>query len=62
MARPTKEVRHIFEKRAEIIWALSLQDYNGQEIADMFNLSRSVINRIIAQKPVGWAPKWKKVQ
>lgn len=58
MARPTKEVRHIFEKRAELIWALSNQDYNGQEIADMFNISRSVVKRIIDKKPEGWKPKW----
>jgi DNA-binding transcriptional regulator LsrR (DeoR family) len=60
MGRPPQNIRHIFEKRTEIIWALSCQDYNGQEIADMFNISRSVVNRILANKPSGYTPKWKK--
>lgn len=62
MARPTAEKKHIYEKRTELIFALDSQGYNGQEIGIIFNISRSVVNRILAQKPEGWTPKWIKAQ
>lgn len=50
------------EKRDELIWALSLQEYNYEEIGQMFNgLNRSTVMRIIERKPRGWKPKWVKV-
>lgn len=62
MARPKTEKKHLFEKRAEIMWALDEQGYNGQEIGIVFGISRSVVNRIMSQKPKDWKPKWIKVQ
>jgi DNA invertase Pin-like site-specific DNA recombinase len=52
---------HIKEKRDEIIWSLSLQNYTFAQIARMFNLDRSTVMRIIEKKPVNWNNKWKKV-
>ena len=52
---------HIKDKRDEIIWALSLQNYTDKQIASMFNVDRSTIYRIIKQRPRGWKPKWVKV-
>jgi DNA-binding CsgD family transcriptional regulator len=53
---------HLREKRIELIWALSLQDYTNAQIARMFNLHPSTTLRIIRTKPRDWQPKWKKVQ
>lgn len=52
---------HIREKRDEIIWALSLQDYTNAQIGRMFKLDRASILRIIEAKPKDWKPKWVKV-
>lgn len=49
---------HIKEKRNELIWALSLQEYSQSEIGSIFNLNRSTILRIIEKKPKDWQPKW----
>lgn len=61
MPRPTKEKQHLVEKRDELIWALSLQDYNNEEIGGIFNLDRSSVKRIKDKMPNDWRPKWKKV-
>jgi len=58
MSRLPKEKRHLLEKRKEIIYALDVQDYNGQDIATIFNIDRSVVNRILKTKPTSWKPKW----
>lgn len=50
------------EKRAELIWALSLQDYSQSHIAAMFNIDRATVLRIIAKKPKSWKVKWVKVE
>lgn len=62
MARPTENKKHLIQKYHELVWALSLQDYNNQEIGDIMNRSRSVILRVVKKKPEGWTPKWVKVQ
>lgn len=62
MPRPKNEKLHLLEKRQEIIFALDSQGYNGAEIATIFSVSRSVVNRIIAVKPKKYEPKWIKVQ
>ena len=49
---------HLQEKRDEIIWALSLQDYTLAQIGRMFKLNRSTVLRIIEAKPKDWQPKW----
>jgi hypothetical protein len=51
---------HIQEKRDELIWALSLQNYTNAQIGRMFKLNRSTILRIIQSKPRDWKPKWVK--
>jgi predicted DNA-binding protein YlxM (UPF0122 family) len=56
-----KEKRHIREKKVELIYALSLQDYTDTEIASIFNVNRSTILRIIKKRPSTWRPKWIKV-
>lgn len=61
MARPAEEKLHLYEKRKELIWALSYQGYSGADIAVIFNVNRSVTNRIIKECPDYWKPKWKKV-
>jgi DNA-directed RNA polymerase specialized sigma24 family protein len=49
---------HIQNKRSELIWALSLQDYSYSEIGEVFKLNSSTIMRIVNQKPKNWKPKW----
>ena len=61
MAKHSKEKVHLVLKRQELIWALRTQEYNGEEIAFMFNLDRSVISRILKGKPMNWKPKWRKI-
>lgn len=57
-----KEIEsYLRSKRDELIWALSLQDFNDAQIGRIFNLNRSTIKRIIENKPLGWKPKWQKV-
>lgn len=52
---------HLGEKREELIWALSLQDYSFADICTIFNIKhRSTIMRIIARKPINWVPRWVK--
>lgn len=62
MARPKNENVYLFDKRSELVWALDYQDYNGEQIAIIFNVHRSQINRIIKRKPRGYKPKWIKAQ
>lgn len=50
MPRPTKEKLHIFKKRDELIRGLDSEGYDGEEIAVMFNLNRSTINRVLNKK------------
>lgn len=61
MARPTKEKQYLFDKRRELIWALSHQDYSNADIGIIFNRDASVITRIVNQMPKDWEPKWTKV-
>jgi len=49
---------HIKTKRDELIWALSLQEYNDAQIGRIFNLDRSTIHRIIRRMPSDYKPKW----
>lgn len=44
----TLRVRH------EIIWSLHLDGHDGQEIAELFNMERSWISRIVKQMPKGF--------
>jgi len=48
-------------KRTELIWALSLQEYTQDDIAYILrDADRSTISRIISKKPEDWQPKWVK--
>ena len=48
-------------KRIELIWALSLQDYTQEDIAYMLrDADRSTISRTINKRPTDWKPKWVK--
>lgn len=51
--------QHLLDKRDELMWALSLQDYRIIDIAHIFNIKhRSTVMRILARKPEGWVPRW----
>lgn len=54
--------QYLKEKRDEIIWALSEQDYRRVDIAEMFNVSKMKITRIIEKKPDDYKSKWVKRQ
>jgi len=48
-------------KRIELIWALSMQNYTQEDIAYILrDANRSTISRIINKKPSEWKPKWVK--
>lgn len=49
------------QKRTELIWALSLQEYTHDDIAYILrSVDRSTITRTINKKPENWQPKWVK--
>ena len=49
------------EKRQELIWALSLQGFTHEDIAEILKpVDRSNVTRIISQMPDGWESKWVK--
>lgn len=52
---------HLKDKRTELIWALSQQDYTDAQIARIFNCNRVTIMRIVAKKPKDYKAKWIKV-
>lgn len=48
-------------KRIELIWALSLQNYTQEDISYILrDANRSTISRIINKRPTEWKPKWVK--
>lgn len=51
---------YLREKRAELMWALSKQGYNGAQLAQLFNIARSTAHEIIKQMPEGWETPWHK--
>lgn len=53
---------YLMEKRDEIIFALSCQDYTEAQIGRMFRLPRSQIHRMLKRKPAGYSPKWVKAK
>jgi len=48
----------LLDKRNELVWALSFQNYSDAQISRMFNVHRSTILRILRQMPRKWEPKW----
>ena len=66
MESPTKTVNkkyikaHLSTKRAELVWALSQQDYNTEELGAIFGLTRQRIFDIIKTMPEGWKSPWMK--
>ena len=50
--------KYLIEKRAELIWALSLQEYTNAQIARIFRLPEENTIYIIKQRPKDWLPKW----
>lgn len=49
------------QKRLELVWALSLQDYTHEDIAYLLrDADRSTITRMINKRPPDWKPKWVK--
>ena len=58
---PRRVDRYIRDKRDELIWALSHQDYSLGQIGDMFNMKKVSVQRVLTRKPRGWTPKWVKI-
>ncbi len=62
--------QHIRNKRNELIWALSLQEYSHSitgfythaQIGRIFNIDRSTVKRIVDGMPKDWKPKWVKAE
>ena len=52
--------QYLREKRRELLWAMSEQDYTQTDLAQIFGSNTSVINRIIKSKPKGWKSPWYK--
>ena len=52
--------QHLKDKRQELVWALSLQDYKDAEIGRIFNMSRVAIKRITDNMPKDYKVKWVK--
>ena len=52
--------RHLKQKRDELIWALSLQDYTDAQVARLFGIGKVTVKRIMLKKPKDWKPKWVK--
>lgn len=52
--------KYLQEKRDELVWALSEQEYSGAQIARIFGTDRTTIKRIIDKKPENYKPKWVK--
>jgi hypothetical protein len=49
------------QKRMELVWALSLQDYTHDDITYILrDADRSTITRMINKRPLDWQPKWVK--
>jgi hypothetical protein len=47
------------QKRMELVWALSLQDYTHDDITYILrDADRSTITRMINKRPADWQPKW----
>lgn len=51
---------YLREKRKELIWAISDQDYTQTDIAELFRTNKMTINRIVNGKPEGWVTPWTK--
>lgn len=60
----TKEdlIKEVLEqKRHELIWSLSTQNYTQKDIATILRgADRSTISRIIGKCPKGWVSPWVK--
>jgi len=51
---------YLLEKRNELIWSLSDQDYSQADIGSIFSLSKARVSEIMALKPAGWKSPWVK--
>lgn len=60
MPKLKKEKLHLAEKRYELMWALSLQGYNGEEIGIIMGFNRSTVKRVLDKMPKGYTAKWVK--
>lgn len=51
---------HVKHKQTELIRALSTQDYSYQEIADIFNVSKSYVFNVVSSTSKDWVCPWVK--
>lgn len=52
---------HVKDKRTELIWALSLQEYTDKQLASIFGVDRSTIYRTLKKMPKNYKAKWIKI-
>ena len=52
--------QHVKDKKRELIYALSEQEYSYAEIAYIFGIPRSSAHYIVSRKPAGYKSKWVK--
>jgi len=51
---------NLLEKRREIMWSLTSQNFNKAQIGRIFGLSRSRAHAIMSKCPKGWKSPWSK--
>ena len=54
------ERQRLTNKRNELIWALSEQEYSYSQMGVIFNVNKTTIMRAIQQKPSWWITPWVK--
>ena len=54
--------QYLKEKREQLMWAMSEQDYSLADIGAIFGLPKSTAHDIIKKKPEGWVSPWVKIK
>jgi len=60
MAERKKIEGYLLEKRNEILWSMSLQDYSLSQLAWVFGISKTAIYNIVKERPENWISPWTK--
>jgi predicted DNA-binding protein YlxM (UPF0122 family) len=51
---------YLKDKRDELVWAISQQDYSLADVGMIFNISKAAVFRIVKRMPDGWTSPWRK--
>ena len=54
--------QHIYNKRDELVWSLSSQNYTFSQIAWIFGISKTLVFNILKRKPKDWSRPWMKIK